>query len=74
MNVESGQKLTDLSSQDPLNQAQHNFDFDSWAIQVRRQMVASLKKRTVIYGDFWGNAARAASAKAAAAETKPDEV
>ncbi|HEY9629675.1 MAG TPA: hypothetical protein V6C84_20415 [Coleofasciculaceae cyanobacterium] len=70
MNVESGQKPITLPSQASVNQ--NSFDFDAWATEVRRQMVASLKKRTVIYGDFWGNEARAANAKAAEAEAKPE--
>lgn len=72
MNVESGQKPTSLPSQASVSLNQNSFDFDAWAAQVRRQMIASLKKRTVIYGDFWGNEARAASAKAAEDATKPE--
>lgn len=72
MNVESGQKPVSLTSQASVSQNQNSLDFDAWAAQVRRQMVASLKKRTVIYGDFWGNEARAASAKAALEETKSE--
>ncbi|MBI4780144.1 MAG: hypothetical protein HY785_02350 [Oscillatoriophycideae cyanobacterium NC_groundwater_1537_Pr4_S-0.65um_50_18] len=70
MNVESSQKPITLPVQSPVSQ--NSFDFDSWATEVRRQMVASLKRRTVIYGDFWGNEARAANAKAAEAKVKPE--
>jgi hypothetical protein len=72
MNFESGQKPTVMPSQISINQVQHGFDFDSWALQVRRQMIASLKRKPVIYGNFWGNEARIASAKAAATETEPE--
>ena len=82
MNVESGQQPTSLTSQASVSQNQNSLDFgafgfnasdfDTWAAQVRRQMIASLKKRTVIYGDFWGNEARAASAKAAEDAAKPE--
>ena len=51
----------------------NSLDFDIWASQVRRQMLASLKRRTFVYGDFWGNNARANRAKAAEQEEKPDD-
>jgi hypothetical protein len=51
----------------------NSLEFDIWASQVRRQMLASLKRRTFVYGDFWGNNARANRAKAEQ-EEKPDDV
>jgi hypothetical protein len=60
------------SEQTPMNQGNSNFDFETWSSQVRRQMLHSLKKRTVVYGDFWGNNARANPAKAEEQKEKPD--
>lgn len=72
ISAESSPQQDDLSEQRPMQQGTNNFDFDTWANQVRQQMIASLKKRTVIYGEFWGNNARANRAKAAEQEQKPE--
>ena len=54
------------------NEEMNGLDFDVWAGQVRRQMMASLKRRTFVYGDFWGNNARANKAQAADQEKESD--
>ncbi|MBD3885090.1 hypothetical protein IFO70_25495 [Phormidium tenue FACHB-886] len=72
MSAKNSPQQDDLSEQPAMQQGTNNFDFDTWANQVRRQMVASLKKRTVVYGEFWGNNARANRAKTAEQEQKPE--
>ena len=54
------------------NEEMNGLDFDIWASQVRRQMMASLKRRTFVYGDFWGNNARANKSQAAEPEKDLD--
>jgi hypothetical protein len=64
MHTKSSQKFNPLSSQMRFSQSCLEEDFDAWALEVRRQMIASLKKRTVVYGDFWSRGSTKSAAKA----------
>ena len=72
MSADRNLQQDDLPEETRTNGEMSSLDFDIWASQVRRQMLASLKRRTFVYGDFWGNSARANRAKAEAQEEKPD--
>jgi predicted nucleic acid-binding protein len=71
MSAERDLRQDNLPEETRINEEISDVDFDVWASQVRRQMMASLKRRTFVYGDFWGNNARANQAKAAQ-EKAPD--
>ena len=72
MSADRNLQQDDLPEETRANGEMSSLDFDIWASQVRRQMLASLKRRTFVYGDFWGNNARANRAKAEAQEENPD--
>jgi hypothetical protein len=71
MSAERDLRRDNLPEETRTNKDINDVEFDVWASQVRRQMMASLKRRTFVYGDFWGNNARANQAKSAQQEQEP---
>ncbi|MGA7934940.1 MAG: hypothetical protein WCA35_15445 [Kovacikia sp.] len=45
MNTRTGNKTNVKPTEAPINGQISGFDFDSWAIQVRQQMIAALNRR-----------------------------
>ncbi len=41
--------VTESFDKSDINSKEASFDFDRWAVEVRKQMIASLQKRTVRY-------------------------
>jgi hypothetical protein len=50
MSTQSNKTFSDLSFSEPAHSAINGAEFDMWASEVRRQMVASLRKRAAIDG------------------------